>query len=625
VERRLAAILAADVAGYTRLMEIDEDATIAAWRKARGEVIDPAIAEFHGRIVKHTGDGFLAEFASVLDAVTCAVEIQNNLNGRNRDVPKDARMAFRMGINVSDIAVDDDDIHGDGVNIAARLESIADPGGIAVSGDVYNQVHKRLDVEFESLGEQNVKHIAEPIPVYRIVLDGVEARKLPKQPKTAGQSIYTVAAIVAVAMVATSVWWWRPWAPIQAQASLERMAFPLPKKPSLAVLPFDNFGDDGGKINIADGLTEDLITGLSQVSSLFVIARNSTFAYRGKPAKIQQVAEELGVRYVLEGSVQRSDDKVRITAQLIDAISGHHMWAERYDRDVADLFALQDEITNQIVTALRVQLTEGEETQVHRRHTRDLDAWNLYNRGLEKFYRFSRIENIEARELFKQAIETDRAYALAYALVAWTHWIDVVNRWVDRPDLALEEAEFLTEKALALDETLPDLYALRGVLKLNHGEFDEARRLARQAVALNPNHATNNALLGFVLQVTGDPEAGILQFKTAMRLSPYYPSWYLENLGYCYLMSEHYEEAAEAFKNFLDRSPAPERRAYVNLSAAMALVSLGREGEARQHVEAALEIVPSLTVKNWTERSLTKDRRWVDKGAGQLARLGLPE
>jgi Tfp pilus assembly protein PilF len=301
------------------------------------------------------------------------------------------------------------------------------------------------------------------------------------------------------------------------------------------------------------------------------------------------------------------------------------MWAERYDRGVDDLFALQDEITNQIVTALRVQLTEGEETQVHRRHTRNLEAWDLYNLGLEKLYRFTKSENAEARESFMKAIETDRAYALAYALVAWTHWIDVINFWVERPDLALEEAEFLAEKALALDATLPDLYALRGVLKLNHGEFEEAVALVRKAVSLNPNHATNNALLGFVLQVTGNPEAGILQFKAAMRLSPYYPNWFLENLGYAYLMAEHFEEAADAFAQFLDRGPGPERKAYVKLALAQALGVLGRDEEGKRQIAEALEIVPDLTARKWIKRSLTKDRRWLDRAITQLTRLGLPE
>ena len=382
---------------------------------------------------------------------------------RNKGLQENRKFQFRIGVNLGDVVVDGEEIYGDGVNIAARLESLASPGGICISDRVEEQVEDKLDVGFAYLGAQSVKNIKKPVNVFKVLLD----------PKDAGKTIDTakgptwrwpVAAVVVILVAALGgmAMWLRPSSPAIEPASIENMAFPLPDKPSIAVLPFDNMSGDPGQDHVVDGITEDIISALSQVSSLFVIARNSTFAYKGKPVKVQEVAADLGVRFVLEGSVQKAGDMVRIHAQLIDALSGNHLWSERYDRKIIGLFALQDEITEHIVTALRIKLTAGEQMRVHRRHTRSLEAWKLLGKGVEHFYRRNKLDNSQARQLFNEAIKADRSYALAYALLAWTHWFDAQNGWSDEPDLSFERAASLAEKARALDDELPDVHALQG-------------------------------------------------------------------------------------------------------------------------------------------------------------------
>ena len=428
VERKLAAILSADVVGYSRLMGSDETGTLAALNTHRAELIDPKITEHHGRIVKTTGDGLLVEYASVVDAVRCAVEVQRGMAERNAEIPETSRIAFRIGINLGDVIVENDDIFGDGVNVAARLQELADPGGIIISRSTRDQVRDKLDLTLEDLGEQEVKNIARPVRTFRIAIDGVR-RPVSKRAMPSMLPRWAVVGSIILLVLAGGLVFalQRIWTPDVQPVSMERMAYPLPDKPSIAVLPFDNLSGDSSQDHIPDGITEDIITTLSQVSDLFVIARNSTFVYKGKPVKIQQVAEELGVRYVLEGSFRRSGETVRITAQLIDALNGSHLWAERYDRTMSDLFELQDEITGQIVAALRIRLTEGEQIRVHRLHTRNPEAWTLLNKGFEHFYRFNGSDMARARDWFEMAIEADREYALAYAMLAWTHWLDAQN------------------------------------------------------------------------------------------------------------------------------------------------------------------------------------------------------
>jgi adenylate cyclase len=371
---------------------------------------------------------------------------------------------------------------------------------------------------------------------------------------------------------------------------------------------------------------------LSQVSNLFVIARNSTFVYKGAPVKVQRVAEDLGVRYVLEGSVQKSGDQVRITAQLIDALTGNHLWAERYDREMTDLFALQDEITEHIVTAtehivtaLQIKLTAGEQMRVHRKHTRNLEAWNLLSRGVEHFYRSSKTDNAIARQWFEKALEVDRGYALAYALLAWTHWHDAFIGWSESRELSLERASSLAEKARVLDDALPDVYALQGAIHLLRREYDEAIEAGEKAVAYNPNHATNTALLAMILANSGRPEEAVRMFKTAMRLSPYYPAWFLEVLGFAYLEANQPDEALVAFEKLLDRKPSANHAAHAHLGRALAYHALGQDDDARVEVAMAVEADAGISLTHFGQLSLDEDKAALERGLATLRRLGLPE
>ncbi|MEE8144101.1 MAG: adenylate/guanylate cyclase domain-containing protein, partial [Kiloniellales bacterium] len=415
MERRLAAILAADVVGYTRLMGADETGTLRRLSELRQQVLEPLIAEHHGRIVKLMGDGLLVEFASVVNALTCAVAWQNGVAQREAAADEDKRFKFRIGINLGDVIVEGDDIHGDGVNIAARLEGQAEPGGICLSGDAYRQAQGKVEIDFEDLGEHDLKNVAEPVRVYRIAGDGAEATP--------------------------------------AKAPLA-----LPDKPSIAVLPFDNMSGDPEQEYLADGISEDLITALSKIRWFFVIARSSTFTYKGQAVEVTQVARELGVRYVIEGSVRKAGNRVRITAQLIDATTGRHVWAERYDRDLADIFELQDEMTQTIVGAVEPELSAAERERAVRKPPESLDAWETYQRGLWHLWSFTKDDSAEAQRLLRRAQELDPGFATAYAFESYSHYLDAVLGFAEAPGESLAAALTAARKALAVDDKDPVAY-----------------------------------------------------------------------------------------------------------------------------------------------------------------------
>jgi adenylate cyclase len=407
VERRLAAILSADVEGYSRLMGDDEVATVRAITEYRG-VIASAVTGHGGRVVDAPGDNVLAEFASVVDAVQCGVDIQRELESRNGELPASRRMRFRIGINLGDVIIEGERLYGDGVNIAARLESLAEGGGICLSGTAYDQIEGKLPFACEFRGEHAVKNIARPVRVYRLRLDPTGSAAPAKRGRA---RLIRGAAIALGILVLLGAAGWSGWRWLRTP---ESAGLPLPDRPSVAVLPFTNLSQDPAQEYFSDGVTEDLITGLSKVSGLFVIARNSSFTYKGKPVKVGDVGRDLGVRYVLEGGVQRSGSRVRITAQLVDAATGYHIWAERYDREASDIFAVQDEVTQQIVRAMAVRLTEGERGRLGRAPTGVLEAYDLVLRGHEERNRTTREGNAEARRLFQKAIDLDPGYAAAY-------------------------------------------------------------------------------------------------------------------------------------------------------------------------------------------------------------------
>jgi len=627
LERKLAAILYADVAGYSRLTGDDEEGThkqLSVYLDA----VSAAIERHGGRVLHFAGDAVLAEFASAVTAVACAVDVQRDLATRNEVLDEDRQVRFRIGVNLGDVIVDRDELYGDSVNVAARLEALAEPGGICISHKVLEEVGDKIDVGYTFVGEKAVKNIDRPIPVCSVDFAAEQAgRASGGAGSSSARSRLLPGAAVAIAIAvivgAIALWW--PRSPETPQISTAEPAFPLPNRPSIAVLPFDNLSGDANQEHVADGITDDIITALSQVPGMLVIARNSTFTYKGRAVKVQDVASDLGVRYVLEGSIQRSGDAVRVHAQLIDTTSGNHLWAERYDRQLIDLFALQDDITDHIVTALQIELTEGEQLRIRRRHTRNLEAWNLLTKGVEYFYRRNKDDNSRARQHFGNAVETDPGYALAWAMIAWTHWFDAQFGWSANPRESFDRAQFMAEKARALNDELPDVYALLGAIELLRKRYYAAVAAGEKAVALNPNHATNTALLAVFLHNAGRPREAIRKMKQAMRLSPYYAAWFLEQLGFSYLDVDEPEEALAVFAQYLKRERVGLHAAHAQIGRAFAYHKLGQEDAARAAIRDALDADPTISISRFQQDGMSGGVSNRESSFALLRRLGMPE
>jgi adenylate cyclase len=581
-ERRLAAVLAADMVGYSRLMEVDETGTLARLKTHRIELIDPTIAKNRGRMIKTTGDGMLLEFHSVTDAVMCAAEIQRRMARRNADVPPARWIQFRIGINLGDVIVEDDDIFGDGVNVAARLETIAEPGGICVSGAVRDQVGNRLgDVAFEDLGEQSVKNIARPIRVFRVLLDVVETPALQGTKDAIGAT--TVA-----------------------------------KKPSIAVLPLVNMSGDPEQEFFADGLTEDIITELSRFRGLLVISRNSTFVYKGKAVKVQEVAREFGVDYVLEGSVRKVGDRIRVTVQLIDAETDRHVWAERYDRKLEDIFALQDEMTCAIAATLPGRVEAATHDRVNRKPTDNMAAYECVLAAKVLHHRSIRADNAEALRLLDRALVLDPNYAHAHAWKgcvlgqAWTY------DWCADRDATFQQVAEELEVALALDDNDSDVHRILAALNLARDDHDKAAYHQQRALALNPNYDLVVVQQGELLTWLGRPEEGIEWIKKAMRLNPYHPERFWSHLGRACYCAEKYAEAAEAFS----RITRPDYTHHAFLAAIFA--SMGNAVAAAAHAAEVLKREPKFSVSLYLATQHYRsdvDRRRHEAG---LLGAGLP-
>ncbi len=616
VQRRLAAILAADVAGYSRLMGVDEESTLRTLQSYR-EIIDRLIVRHEGRIFTTGGDSVLAEFASPVEAVRCAIAIQEELTVCNTELVEDRRMHFRIGINLGDVMVEGDNLFGDGVNVAARLEGLAEPGGLCISGSAFDQVKNKLSIGFEDIGAQKVKNIAEPVPAFRVVPGSVSvAAKTPSAAKR--WRMPAIAATIIVIIAAGGVAWWQPWIERVEQASVERMAFPLPDKPSIAVLPFDNLSGDPEQEYLADGIAENIIATLSQIPALFVIARNSTFTYKGKPVKVQKVAEDLGVQYVLEGSVQRSGETIRITAQLIDAIKGHHLWSQRYDRRVEDLFAVLDDITLEVVRAVQVKLTT-----VHAgRGTENLEAWASFTKGFALFLRLNKDDNAQARALLEDAVRLDPSYSSAWSALGLTYWADARFGWSESRDESLAKAVELGEKAMTLDQRLPRNHTLFGLIHLVKREYEQAIAFMEKAVALGPNDANRKALLAATLTHTGKPAEAAVLLEKAMRLNPYHPAWWPLNLGRAHRLLGREEEAITMLERAKKRLPG-------NWLAPVELVVIhgeaGRQADAEAEVAYILKIKPDATVPGLAKMILYKDPKERERILAALRKAGLPE
>jgi TolB-like protein/class 3 adenylate cyclase/Tfp pilus assembly protein PilF len=585
VERRLAAILAADVVGYSRLMEADEKGTHDRLKALRKEFIEPRVAAHHGRIVKLTGDGALVEFPSVVDAVECAVDVQKAVAERNGGLPEEQRLWFRIGINIGDIIFEDGDIYGDGVNVAARLESLAEPGSICIARNVYNQVKNKLAFGFEPLGEHRVKNITEPVIVYRVLPEpgsiaqtiGLKRSGMPRR--------RWVAAAVVVLAVAGASWWYAGLPGYQkitgAAADGEAEAKPaltLPDKPSIAVLPFDNLSDDPKHQRLAGGLTEDVITDLSRFRELFVIARNSTEVYKEQAVDVRQVARDLGVQYVLEGSLQIEHDQVRVTAQLIDGTTGSHIWAERYDRPLDDVFAVQDEVTKKIAGTLAPSmsgvLTQAGRESARRKPPQNLQAYENYLLGIEHKHRFTKEDNEKALQLLEKAIEVDPGFARAYVGLALGHGVSIENGWTASYPASLDAMLKALRKAIALDPTDGLAHVSLALYYLYIGGFEQGLAEAKKALSLNPNDADVLVIAAAIIPWFGRPEQAAELADRAVRINPNYPDWYTFNLMLAYFYAGEYGQALAATRSNLNPT------LYDYVYRPLTYAHLGREVEA---------------------------------------------
>ena len=622
-KRKLTAILSADVEGYSRLMSEDEGATVRMLTTYR-EVMTTLIQQHNGKVLDSTGDNLLAEFASVVDAVQCAVSVQKEIQSRNAELSENRRMQFRIGINLGDVIEEEGRIYGDGVNIAARLESLAYAGGICISKTAFDHIESKLPYGYEYIGDQTVKNIPKPVGAYRVQMEPrvtVPGSGEAKPARPERRRTYIIgAAALAVVVILAGVWYFYS-RPSFEPASVEKMAFPLPDKPSIAVLPFENLSDDSAKDQIVDAITGNVIMLLSKVPELFVISRNSTFAYKGKPVKVQQVAEDLGVQYVLEGSVQRSGDQLRIAAQLVDALEGHHLWAERYDRKFKDVFAIQDEIALSVVSALRVLLSEGEQARVVRSGTRSVEAWELHLQGRVEIRRYSKEGQAKARELLQQALTLDPDYVEAWGSLAVTHWIDARFGYSDSREDSLRAAEEAVVRALSLDDTDSGAYKILGGIHLMKGEHDKAIAMGEKSLTLNPNSASNIGSLAMTMFWSGRPEESLQLIRRAMRLNPNYPLWYLMVMEEAYRLTGRYDEAIETIKEELRRLDMFFTRTRLALYYAQS----GRDEEARAEIARVLSVKPDMNLKIWANANFFKDPSRLERDLADLRRVGLPE
>ncbi|MHA1530033.1 MAG: adenylate/guanylate cyclase domain-containing protein [Alphaproteobacteria bacterium] len=575
MERRLAAILAADVVGYSRLMESNEADVLDALKSHRKNLIDPEVAEHHGRIVKLMGDGALVEFASVVDAVECAVAIQQGMIERNVKVPEYERIEFRIGINIGDIIVEDEDIYGDGVNVAARLEALADPGSICVAQNVFNQVKNKVDLGFEDMGKHSVKNISEPVRAYRVQLARPSAVDAPP---------------------------------------------PLPDKPSIAVLPFNNMSGDPEQEYLCDGITEDIITALSRLHWFLVIARNSTFVYKGRSVDVKQVGHELGVRYVLEGSVRKAGNRVRITAQLVDAMSGAHHWAQNFDRELADIFELQDDITRSVASAIEPKLVAAESARSQGRSSRDLGAWDLVTRAMTHYGRMTTSESEIAISMLRSAVQRYPNYGPANSLLAFALMVSDHMGWAPESD-EYDYATELAQRAAQLDNEDPWAHLALGYVAFTRRQTGEAIKEYKRALELNPNFATAHGYLGWALCFDGRSDEAVRYFELALRMSPHDPlkAFFFSGTGVTHYYAGRFDEAVEWARNAVRERPgftASQRILCASLAQA------GRIDEAHEEMATLRAMQPNLSIA-WIEQHVPYTARAMPHFVEGMRKAGL--
>jgi adenylate cyclase len=581
--RKLAAIMHADVVGYSRLVGEDEDATYRSLKESL-DLISRIVTSYQGRVINTAGDAVLAMFEAATDALSCAVAIHLDIASANEDLLDERKIQFRIGVNLGDVIEDGGDIFGDGVNVAARLQGLAEPGGICISDSVRTVVGKKHELAYEDLGEQKVKNITEPVRVYKVVV-GEEERLNQNIPD---------------------------------MQSLE-----LPEEPSIAVLPFTNMSSEPEQEHFSDGIAEDIITALSKVSGLLVIARNSTFIYKDKAVDIKQVGRDQGVRHVLEGSVRKAGNRVRVTAQLIDTSTGQHRWAERYDRDLEDIFAVQDEITRNVVSALDVHLREGEQARFWSSGTENVEAWECVRLGSDLLNAYPS-KPLEVQSLGRRAIELDPEYAAAWVLLAWshTHVTDDMTRPEEEREQALESVRDCAQRALEYDPSCAEAYSALGLYNLSLGEYETAAQNANKSVELAPNHASSSAVAANILNKCGQPEKAIKLIRKAMRLSPFYPAWFLHMLGQASRLLGNTDAAIDAYQKLINRQP-DALIGHVNLTATLG--EMNRKEEAQASAVEVLRINPDFSRKKYVEGLSYSDPAEVTRFEESLHKAGLPE
>jgi TolB-like protein/class 3 adenylate cyclase/cytochrome c-type biogenesis protein CcmH/NrfG len=632
--RRLAAIMFTDIVGFSRQMGSNEARTLRLL-ETHNRIIQQAVAAHHGAVIKTVGDAFLVDFPSVVNAVQGAQQIQAQFHTHNADATPPEQIHVRIGIHLGDIVQKDGDVFGEGVNIASRLQGLAEPDSICISDMVYRDVVKKLDLgAVASLGQPKLKNIDQRFPVYLLVpehgdsvrqtlqIGGLQfIRRRGVVPWMAGVLLLIAGAVIAARSLFLPPSGTQPSAPsIQAVPA----ALPLPDKPSIVVLPFINMSDDPKQDYFSDGITEDLTSDLSKISNLFVIARNSAFTYKGKAVKIQDVGREMGVRYVLEGSVRKTAEQVRVTAQLIDATTGGHLWSERYDRPLTDIFAVQDEIRQKIVFALKVQLTPEEHQRFQRAPTNNLEAYDYYLRGWEAwtraYYETQKEANTQARQMFERALALDPAYAAAYAGLGSTYLLEWFLQW--NPDRAqsLDRALEMAQKAVALDDSLPGAHQALGAIYTFKRQHDQAVVEAERAIALAPNNANGYETLGWILTYVGRPEEGVGLIEKAMRLNPRYPIFYIRSLGWAYRVAGRYEEALIPLKKFLTLNP---NTVPIRLNLAACYAELGRLDEARAEVAEALRLNPTFSLEQARQIYPFKDPADLERFLASWRKAGL--
>jgi adenylate cyclase len=621
-KRKLTAILSADVKGYSRLMGEDEDATVHTL-KAYRELIGNLIHKYHGRVVDSPGDNILSEFASVVDALRSAVAIQEELKAKNTELSENRRMEFRIGINLGDVIEDEGRIYGDGVNIAARIEGLSQSGGICISRTAYDHVKNKLSLGYEYIGEHAVKNIADPVKVYRVLMEPEAAGKVigEKRARSRRRHWPVVASVTLVlGFVAVAIWnfYLRSALFPEKGSSVKKASISETEKPSIAILPFKNLSGNPEQEYFSDGITNDIITDLSKFSELSVIASNTVFTYKDKAVKVKDVRRDLGVRYVLEGSVQKVVDKVRINAQLIDASTNHHLWAERYDRDLIDLFKLQDELVQTIVTKMAIRIDETERARTMRKDTDNLQAYDYLLRGWEYFYQNTREGNKDARLMFQRAIEIDFRYSSAYAALAWSYLNDFYYGWTMFPDKSLQRTHDLAKKALSMEESNALAHSALGSIYLRRRQYDLAMNELQRAIELNPNDTHSQRQLGSVMLYSGRMDEAIYWIESALKLNPNLSLGAFMLLGQAYYLSGRYEDAITILKKGLAKNPDYMGH---HLMLAAAYAQAGYTEEAKRSAAKVLRLDPFFELDSYgTVFRNSEDRSQIVQG---LRKAGL--